>query len=268
MSGSLEGKSVIVTGADVGVGLAIARKCAENGARVMMTADREKKLRAECDVLTASGETAICFSGDLSQKLTVANLLSTTIDAHDRIDILINASRDMQKSDPLDPDNPVFESLMKTNVMNPLKLTQRVMRRAMQMQDDENGIPGLQSVVNVGSIAARRTLPELMAYSVASAALDQMTRSLAASLAAMGTRVNAIALGSVMSASLQNALQDQENLQQRIVAVTPLNRIGEADEAAEVAVFLASDAASFVTGQIIAVDGGRTILDPIQVPAH
>ena len=268
MAGSLDGKSVIVTGADVGVGLAIARKCTEYGARVMMTSNNDEKLQDECDVLCRAGGTAACFAGDLSQKLTIANLLSTTIDTNDRIDVLINASRDMQSSDPFDPDNSVFEALIKSNVMTPLRLTQHVVRKVTQLQESNPDVPALQAVVNIGSIAARRTLPELMAYSVASAALDQMTRSMAAAFAKQGTRVNGIALGSVMSGSLHAALQDREGLQESLTAVTPLGRIGDADEAAEVAVFLASDAASFVTGQIIAVDGGRTILDPMQVPAH
>lgn len=267
MAGALEGQSVIVTGAAKGVGLAIARKAAAAGAKVMMTAREEGPLEEECEALAETGAEVRSFDGDLSQKLTVANLISATIDAFDRIDILINASRDMLRSDPLDSDNPAFEALMDRNVMTPLRLTQQVVKRMNQLHED-NDVPGLQAVVNVGSIAARRTLPELMAYSVASAALDQMTRSMAVAFAQYGTRVNGIALGSVMSASLRASMADQTELQDSLTAVTPLGRIGEADEAAEVAVFLASDAASFVTGQIIAVDGGRTILDPMQVPAH
>ncbi len=267
MPGVLDGKSVIVTGAADGVGLAVATRAAAEGARVMMTCRQEALLEQECAALVETGAEVRSFDGDLSAKLTVANLISATIDAFDRIDVLINASRQMLRSDPLDPDNPAFETLMDRNVMTPLRLTQQVVRRMNQLHDTDD-VPPLSAVVNIGSIAARRTLPELMAYSVASAALDQMTRSMAVAFAEYGTRVNGLALGSVLSASLKEALQDQKELQDNLTAVTPLGRIGEAEEAADAAIFLASDAASFITGQIIAVDGGRTILDPMQIPAH
>lgn len=267
MTARLEGQSVIVTGAARGVGLAIARAAARAGAKVMMTARDETALTAEREALAETGADVRSYDGDLSQKLTVANLISATIDAFDRIDVLINASRDMQPSDPLDVDNTTLGALLDSNVMTPLRLTQQVVKRMNQLREDDD-TPGLRAVVNIGSIAAQRTLPELMAFSVASAALDQMTRSMAVAFAPYGTRVNEVALGSVMSSSLRDAIAEQPQLQDRLTSVTPLGRIGDGDEAAEMAVFLASDAASFVTGQIIAVDGGRTILDPMQVSAH
>jgi 7-alpha-hydroxysteroid dehydrogenase len=103
---------------------------------------------------------------------------------------------------------------------------------------------------------------------VSCAALDQMTRSLAVALAKDGVRVNAVALGGVMTAHLKEALKDREELRAELAAVTPLGRIGEAEEAAEAVMFLASDAASFITGQILGVDGGRMNLDPMDRPAH
>ncbi len=268
MPHSLEGKSVIVTGAGRGVGLAIANKFASEGARVMLAGSDEERLAAEAEALTKSGAEAGFFCGDLREKLTIANLISATVDAHDRIDILVNASRDVQPSDPLDPDDKTFETLMQQNVSATLRLSQSVARKMIQMTGEEDIRDGIGAIVNVTSIASRRTLPELMAYSVVSAALDQLTRSMAVAYAGKGIRVNAIALGSVMSATLKNALKDRDGLQETLTAVTPLGRIGEAEEAAEVAVFLASDAASFVTGQIVAVDGGRTMLDPMDQPAH
>ena len=93
--------------------------------------------------------------------------------------------------------------------------------------------------------------------------LDQLTRSAAVCLAPQGIRVNAVALGAVMTANLRQALREREELRDEIAAVTPLGRIGEPEEAAEAALFLASPAAGFITGQIVAVDGGRLVLDPL-----
>ncbi|MHA3978007.1 SDR family NAD(P)-dependent oxidoreductase [Halovulum sp. GXIMD14794] len=270
MANSLDGKSVIVTGASQGVGLAIARRFAMHGARVMMTGTDEDRLEDEAEALRKSEHEVAYFAGDLRERLTVNNLIAATVDQFDRIDILVNASREVRKSDPLDPEDTTFETLMDLNVRPTLHLSQAVARRMIKLagEMDPEARNGIGSIVNVTSIASRRTLPELMAYSVASAAVDQLTRSMAVAFASHGIRVNAIALGSVLSTSLQSALKDRRDLQENLTAVTPLGRIGEADEAAEVAVFLASDNASFVTGQILAVDGGRTMLDPMDTPAH
>ena len=268
MAISLEGKSVIVTGAARGVGLAIARRFAALDARVMMAGTDEDKLEAEAAALRKSELEATHYAGDLREKLTIANLIAATIDAYDRVDILVNASREVLPSDPLDPDDKTFDHLLAQNVIPTLRLSQAVARRMIKGAPEETPRGGIGSIVNVTSIASRRTLPELMAYSVASAAVDQLTRSLAVAFAGHKIRVNAIALGSVMSMSLRDALKDREGLQDDLTAVTPLGRIGEAEEAAEAAVFLASDSASFITGQILAVDGGRTMLGPMDTPAH
>jgi len=123
-------------------------------------------------------------------------------------------------------------------------------------------------VVNLSSIAARRTHPELLAYSVSCAALDQMTRSMAVALAPKRIRVNAVAFGSVMSASLKDALKEDESRRDEIISHTPLGRIARAGEVAEAAQFLASEGSGFMTGQIVTVDGGRTLVDTVGAPVH
>ncbi len=126
----------------------------------------------------------------------------------------------------------------------------------------------LGSIINLSSIAARRSHPDLLAYSIASAALDQMTRSLSVSLAPHRIRVNSIAFGSVMSASLQTTLKDNRDYRDDIEQHTPLGRIAAPSELTEAAQYLASDAAAFMTGQIMTLDGGRTLLDPVAAPVH
>lgn len=264
--GSLAGKSVIVTGAASGVGLAIARKFRDEGARIMMADIDDERLEDEAKSLCKDGERVRCFSCDLREKLSIANLMATTIDNFDRVDILVNAARQVISSDPLDPQGDVFDTLMQQNVKNALRLSQMVAKKMISQAEGKTD-RNVGSIVNVTSISAQRTLPELLAYSVSCAALDQMTRSLAVALAPQGVRVNAIALGGVMTGHLKEALKEREELRRELTAVTPLGRIGDAEEAAEAALFLASDRASFVTGQILAVDGGRTNLDPLDAPS-
>lgn len=268
MSFSIAGKTAVVTGAANGVGLAIARHFLARGANVMFADMDEEKLRDEIgEVGNDETGSAAFYVGDLREKLNVANLLSATIDQFERVDILVNASRQMIAADPLGDDDAVT-TLIDQNLMTSLRLSQTFARRMMkQAEGSENGTP-VGSIINLSSIAARRTQPNLLAYSVASAALDQLTRSLAVALAPQRIRVNAIALGSVMSASLKGALREHEEFRDEIIESTPLHRIANPSELAEVAQFLASDGSGFMTGQILTVDGGRTLVDAAEAPAH
>ena len=270
MSLSIEGKTAIVTGAANGVGLAIARHFVEQGANVVFADRDESRLEAEVgDAQTEEGARLHYFAGDLRERLTIANLLSATIDAYDRVDILVNASRQMLITDPLDAEDNSVMTLLEQNLMTALRLSQAVAKRMIHQaarDGQDEGIIG--TIVNVGSIAGRRTQPELLAYSISAAALDQATRSLAVSLAAERIRVNGIALGSVMSNNLQIRLADAEELRQGIIDATPLGRIAAPSELAETVQYLASDASGFMIGQVLTVDGGRTLIDPVVEPAH
>lgn len=266
MGFSIEGKTAIVTGAANGIGLAIGRHFLDKGANVVFADMDEAGLIDELGE-TADDGPARYFAGDLRERLTLANLLSATLDAFDRVDILINGSRQLLPSDPLDMDDTSVETLLQQNLMASLRLSQLVAKRMIK-QGEEQEEGQLGAIINMSSIAARRTQPELMGYSISTAALDQMTRSLAVALAPHRIRVNAVAFGSVMSASLKGALKENSEYRGRIEGQTPLGRIAAPSEVAEAAQFLASEGAGFVTGQIITVDGGRTLLDPVAAPAH
>jgi 7-alpha-hydroxysteroid dehydrogenase len=151
--------------------------------------------------------------------------------------------------------------------MTSLRMSQLVARRMIK-QDKGGSKSTAGAIVNLSSIAARRTHPDLMAYSISSAALDQMTRSLAVALAPHRIRVNAVAFGSVMSASLKDTLREHGDYREDIEDHTPLGRIASATELAEAVQYLASDGSGFMTGQIMTMDGGRTLLDPVAAPAH
>jgi len=267
MSFSISGKTAIVTGAANGVGLAIGRHFIEQGANVMFADMDEERLRREVDIGDSDGDgSARVFACDLRQKLSIANLLSATMDAFERVDILVNASRQMAVSDPLDPEADQVEPLLQQNLITALRLSQATAKKMIKQAKGGDGPAG--SIINLSSIAARRTLPELLGYSVSTAALDQMTRSLAVALAPERIRVNAVAFGSVMSASLKGALAENTDYREDIVERTPLSRIASPGEVSDAVQYLASDASGFVTGQIITVDGGRTLIDPVAAPAH
>jgi 7-alpha-hydroxysteroid dehydrogenase len=278
MSFSISGKTAIVTGAANGVGLAIARHFAEQGANVVCADIDEARLIDEFGPNPETGTTEEAaeahntriFAGDLRKKLTIKNLISTAVDAFDRVDILVNASRQVCTSDPLDLSDTTVEDLMDQNLMTALRLSQAVAKRMIRQGEDlpEDSDAPLGAIINLSSIAATRTQPGLMAFSIAAAALEQMTRAFAVALAPHRIRVNAISFGSVMSASLRDALREHDDMRGMIIDGTPLGRIAGAGEVAETARFLASEGAGFMTGQILTVDGGRTLVDAVGAPAH
>jgi 7-alpha-hydroxysteroid dehydrogenase len=270
MSFSIAGKTAIVTGAASGIGLAIARHFLVQGANVMCADIDEDRLIVEIgDAAQDEASNIRYFSGDLRQKLTIANLLSATIDAFDGVDILINASRQVAPCDPTVAKEDKVEYLLEQNLMTSLRMTQQVSKwmRANSKRDENPHAP-VGSIVNLSSIASRRTHPSLMAFSISCAAVDQMTRSMAVALAPHGIRINGVAFGSVMSASLQDILTDHEEYRDEIIEKTPLGRIASATEVAETVQYLASEGSGFMTGQILTVDGGRTLVDPVRKPMH
>lgn len=269
MSFSITGKTAIVTGAANGIGLAIARHFVDRGANVMFADLDEDRLAHEVGD-NEDGRNLRWFAGDLREKLTLTNLVSATIDAFDRVDILVNAARQVVVTDPLGPEDDGVELLFRQNVLTALRLTQAVAKRMIRQAEGAGGAASgpAGAIVNISSIAATRTVPGMLAYSMASAALDQMTRSMAVTLAPQHIRVNGLAFGSVMSASLMAALRENPQYRPDIEAHTPMGRIASATELVEAAQFLVSDAAGFMTGQILTVDGGRSLLDAAISPAH
>jgi len=266
MSFSITGKTAIVTGAGTGIGLSIARHLADQGANVMAADSNEKLLMAAFGDAPEDGNIRT-FAGDLRQRLTIANLVSATIDNFDNVDILVNASRQLMTTDALDPDDTSVMTLLDQNLMTALHLSQQVARRMIkQAEDQEEGQVG--AIINLSSVAANHIQPELMGYSIAAAAVQQMTRNLALSLAEHRIRVNAISFGSVMSGSLQSAVADNREWGDDIRSHTPMGRIAAPHELCGTVQYLASEASAFMTGEVVVVDGGRSLLDAVTAPAH
>ena len=265
MGFSISGKTAIVTGAANGIGLAIAREFVDHGANVMCADIDEVGMQEQLGEIEEESSLRY-FAGDLRERLTVANLISATIDAFDGIDILVNAARQIVETDPLDPEDSSVEMLVETNLTTALRLTQQVARRMIKQSEGSEGPAG--AIVNLSSITAKVSRPELLGYSIAAAGLEQMTRSMALALAPHRIRVNAVAFGSVMSASLQDSLKEKPEWREDMVAHTPLGRIAGPTELVDAVRFLASGGSGFVTGEILTVDGGRSLLDAVNAPAH
>ena len=261
---ALTGKTAVVTGAAAGVGFAAARQFLQAGARVMIADADDRKLDAAHEELKEEGGELARFHYEVQDRLSVANLLAATLDAFDSIDVLVNDTRVSAPGGFLEISPDEFNSVLTHNVRSVFLLGQQVAKRMIQQRQENPDFEG--AIIIISSIAAQRTVPELLSYSVACAALDQLTRSMAASLAAERIRVNAVALGSVMTGTLREALRERAELRDEMVQVTPVGRIGDAEEAASAALFLASEQASFITGQVLAVDGGRSVLDPLASP--
>lgn len=265
MAIDLDGRTAIVTSGTKDCGRAIAQRLLESGANVMLACHDEKGEEISLD---GDPDTWARFHVAVMDKLTIANLLAATADRFNRIDILVNAAQ--QSHTPgafLDLETEAFDTAVAANVSTVFQLSQAVARKMIQQREKDPDAP-LGAIVNISSIAARRTVPTLLTHSVSSAALDQLTRSMAASLAKHGIRVNAVALGSVMTERLQAAFRENEALRDEMIDVTPMGRLAEIDEAADTVIFAASDHASYITGQVIAVDGGRTLLDPLASPVR
>lgn len=267
MAMSLDGKTAIVTSAPQSAGRAIAQKLLDAGANVMLADTEERAAAADAEPLLSGDEeryASFLYSG--LDRLGIANLVAATVDRFERIDILVNAAQTSAGPGAfMDLAVEDFDAALGEGVGSVFQLSQVVAKRMLQ-QAGESNEGEIGTIVNISSIAATRTVPELLAYSVACAALEQLTRSMATSLAPRGIRVNAVALGGVMTERLRSAFREDEHLREEMLKVTPLGRLAEMEEAAEAALFLASGHASYITGQVVSVDGGRTLLDPLASP--
>ncbi|APH70219.1 SDR family NAD(P)-dependent oxidoreductase [Aquibium oceanicum] len=252
----LDGKVAIVTGAAGGIGYAIAERFLREKAKVVIAdVDTEKGAAAEKD-LARLGEVQY-MKADVGRRLDVHNLVAAAIDAYGDIDILVNNAGIVHGADFLDLGEEDFDRVLNVNLKGTFLAGQAVARHMVEKVSN-GGTPG--SIVNMSSINAVFAIANQIPYSVSKGGVNQLTKAMALSLAPYGIRVNAIGPGSIMTDMLSSVNSDPA-ARNRILSRTPLGRIGEPAEIAAIAVFLASDEASYITGQTVYADGGRLPLN-------
>ena len=246
----LNGKVAIVTGGARGIGLAIAKRYVAEGAKVVIA-----------DVDVAAGEAAARALGaacrfkaaDVGDGQQAQSLVAFAFEAFGALDILVNNAGIVHTADFLDLEEADFDRVLRVNLKGAF-LTGQAAARRMVEQVKAGRAPG--TIVNMSSINAVVASPNLAAYCVSKGGIAQLTKVMALSLAPHGIRVNAIGPGSIMTDILKSVATDRE-AKRRLLARTPLGRIGEPDEIAAIALFLASEDARYVTGQTVYADGGR-----------
>tara|TARA_Y100001968_G_scaffold331487_1_gene386331 strand:+ start:2383 stop:3189 length:807 start_codon:yes stop_codon:yes gene_type:complete len=268
MINNLKNKTAIVTGASHGIGMEIGRKFLLAGANVVFSDYAKFDLESLIAGISSDNGSAHSFYGNMQDKLSVNNLIATTLNKFERVDILVNANRTIIPSNPLDEKEGALEKSLSQNLIATLNVSQFFAKSVIKQTKNRKNSEIVGSIINLTSIAANQTIPEMMPYSVTCAALNQMTRSLAVSLAKDGIRVNAISLGSIMSSSLRVNLHSNPELHDSIIDATPLGYIAEPEEVADLALFLSSESSSFLTGQVITIDGGRSILNKLEKAAY
>lgn len=246
----LHDKVAVVTGAAQGIGFACAQRFVSEGAKVVLADVADAAGNAAAASL---GNAASFFHADVSLKDDVDKLIGAALATFGRIDILINNAGVTHAADFLDLTEEDFDRVLRINLKS-MFLCGQAAARVMVRQ-------GAGSIINMSSVNAVLAIPNQVPYVVSKGAINQLTKVMALNLAPHGIRVNAIGPGTIMTELAKQAVMSSEEARRKILARTPLGRCGEPEEVAAIAAFLASDDASYLTGQTIYPDGGRLALN-------
>jgi NAD(P)-dependent dehydrogenase (short-subunit alcohol dehydrogenase family) len=249
---SLQGRVALVSGASRGIGEAIAVRLAEAGAAVVLSARKPEALQATADRITAAGGRALAVAANMGRPAEVAALVAQGVAAFGTIDVLVNNAATNPYFGPmLDVEEAAWDKTFEVNVKGYFAAI-----RAVAADLRARGLPG--SIVNVTSVAGLRAAALQGVYGMTKAAVISMTQTLAQELGPDGIRVNAIAPG-LVETRFAAAIVASDTLREQVVARTALGRPAQPDEIAGAALYLASNASSYVTGQVLVVDGGMTM---------
>lgn len=247
----LDGQVAIVTGAGRGIGAAIAKTFAEAGADVVLAARTLDQLEITAAAVRALGRKALIVQTDVMDEGQLQNLADQTMAEFGRVDILVNNAGGFPPKPALQTTTREFENAFKFNVSTAFTMTRICVPLIVESA-------GTGSVINISSVAGHKPSACFAAYGVAKSSLSFLTRELAEDFAPK-VRVNAIAVGSTKTEALNTVLNDE--IEQTMVDLTPMARLGEVEDIAMGALYLASPAASYVTGEILGVNGGMNKLN-------
>jgi len=243
----LTGRTAVVIGGTSGIGRAIAHGLARAGANVVCSSRRSEEVEKAAAEIESLGRQTIRCTSDVSTRESLNNLLSQSVAAFGKVDILVNSAGRTKREPTITQSEEDWNAVLETNLNGTL--------RACQVFGGHMITNGYGRIVNIASLSTFVSLFEVAAYSASKAAVASLTKSLAIEWAKQGVNVNAIAPG-VFRTALNQKLLDETPRGQEFLTRTPMGRFGNVEELAGAAVFLSSDAASFVTGEVLVVDGG------------
>jgi NAD(P)-dependent dehydrogenase (short-subunit alcohol dehydrogenase family) len=243
----LGGKVAVVFGGTSGVGRAIAHGLAEAGAEVVATSRRGERVETVAAELEGLGRRTLRLTSDVTERDSLREVLEAVVGSFGKVDILVNSAGRTIRVPTLDLEESDWEAVIETNLTGTLRACQIFGRHMLER--------GYGRVINIASLSSFVSLAEVAAYSASKAAVASLTKSLAIEWAQSGVNVNAIAPG-VFRTQMNEHLLDGTERGREFLLRTPMGRFGKVEELAGAAVFLASDASSFITGEVIAVDGG------------
>jgi NAD(P)-dependent dehydrogenase (short-subunit alcohol dehydrogenase family) len=244
----LGGRVCIVTGGSQGIGEACARRFAREGAKVVI-ADIDDA-RGQALAAELKGLYVHC---DVGEKAQADRLMDDTLRSHGRIDVLVNNAGIFRAADFLEVTEADFDAVLRVNLKGAFLCGQAAARHMVKA--------GGGSIVNMSSVNGFLTIPNIASYNVSKGGINQLTRVMALALAEKGVRVNAVAPGTIATELAAKAVLTSEEAKKKIMSRTPMKRLGEPMEIADAVAYLASDAASYITGEILVIDGGRMTLN-------
>mgnify|MGYP000722411712 FL=1 len=245
---------VVITGAAAGIGYGCARRFAAEGAKVVLSDIDAEKGQAALESLKGEGAEAVFVACDVGDKGQVDALIAEAVKAFGRVDCMVANAGIVKAADFLDFTEEDFDAVLRVNLKGVFLCGQAAARQMVQQGPREDGSCG--SIVNMSSINAVVAIPAITPYCVAKGGVNQLTKVMSLALADKGIRVNGVGPGSI-NTEMVRAVNNDPAAWTKLMSRTPLGRLGEPEEMGNVAVFLASSDASYITGQTIYADGGR-----------